>query len=233
MERLREKGGKMFINYDKIKEKDPKLNFIDEDEDNENKNNDNDNHDDNNSLTKPETAEGETRLYLDTLNKSTNGDNVSLGRTYTLWSHDINNKFWDIGSYKKLVTVDNASGFWRVINNFSKIGVKFNHFFLMKNDVEPTWEHKDNRNGGVCSFKIELCRSADVFEYLSIKMVSGCLSSNSDDINGISLSPKNNWAIIKIWNKDSKYDLSKTLMPEILGKYSNLGIRYKANVPEY
>jgi hypothetical protein len=159
--------------------------------------------------------------------------NAKLGCSYTLWCHDVNNKFWDIQSYRKLVTFDDAASFWKIINNFGKIGVKYNHFFLMRGDIEPTWEHNENRNGGVCSFKIEISKAVEIFEYLSIKMVSGGLSIHSDDINGISISPKNNWAIIKIWNGDMKYDLSKTLTKEVLDKYSHLDIRYKPNVPEY
>lgn len=288
MEKMRE--GKIVINYDKIKEIDPNLNFIDDDF-SETLNNPT-------SLVKQASSDTEITQYLNNLktknddDESTNELNnlddstidgfvkdlndilvkhktvasilpevsviptttvipveptittpvqvpisiessVLLGQTYTLWCHDINNKFWDIESYRKLVTFSDAPNFWKVINNFSKIGVKFNHFFLMKSNIDPTWEHEDNRNGGACSFKIELHKSADVFEYLCIKMVTGTLSSQSDDINGISLSPKNNWAIIKIWNADSKFDLSKTLTKEVIDKYSHLGIRYKPNVPEY
>ena len=161
------------------------------------------------------------------------GKNILIGHKYTLWCHDINNKNWNISGYKKLVVFNNVSSFWQIINNFSKIGIKFNHFFLMKDDIEPTWEHEENRKGGVCSFKIELNKSPDVFQHLCIHMVCGLLTEKYDDINGISMSPKNNWAIIKIWNKDSKNDLSKNLLKDILDKYSHLGIRYKTNIPEY
>jgi hypothetical protein len=103
----------------------------------------------------------------------------------------------------------------------------------MKGSIEPTWEHVENRHGGMCSFKIELNKSPIMFEDFCSKMVTGILNNDPDDINGVSVSPKNNWAIVKIWNKSSKNDLSKTLKKDILDKYSELGVRYKPNSPEY
>jgi hypothetical protein len=163
------------------------------------------------------------------------GSNIYFSGKYTLWCHDINNKDWGLKSYKKLFEINSVSDFWRVMNNFNKLGIKFNHFFLMKGEVKPIWEHEDNRNGGVCSFKIELNKSAEIFSDLCVKMVCDMLTTttNFNDINGISISPKNTWAIVKIWNKNSENDLSVTLSPEIITKYSELGIRYKPNAPEY
>jgi len=54
-----------------------------------------------------------------------------------------------------------------------------------------------------------------------------------DDINGISFTPKNNWAIIKIWNKDKNNDLTKLLHRDLLNKYKKVSIQYKKNEPEY
>jgi hypothetical protein len=165
------------------------------------------------------------------------GRNVLLGDTFNLWIHDVNNiKNWDINSYTNLTKKEpfnTVSDYWKFANNFHKLGIRFNHFFFMRNDVEPTWEHVENRNGGVCSFKIELDKSSNVFTDLCNKMVCGELVEDPHDINGISLSPKNNWTIIKIWNKDKKNDLSKTLCKEIIEKYSELGIRYKVHTPEF
>ncbi len=103
----------------------------------------------------------------------------------------------------------------------------------MKNGIEPIWEHDANRNGGVCSFRIELNNFEKLWEELNIRMVSGTLSKDSEDITGLSISPKNSWAIIKIWNKNSNNDLSTTLPKDIIDKYGKFGIRYKPNSPEY
>lgn len=161
------------------------------------------------------------------------GRHIKLRDRYVLWCHDIYNKNWNISSYKRLCIIENVADFWKLFNNFHKLGMRFNHYFLMKDYTEPTWEHVSNRGGGICSFKMDLDDSPAVWSNLIIKMVCGMLCDQLDDINGISISPKNNWGIIKIWNKDRKNDLAVTLKEDILEKYKDLTIRYQANAPEY
>lgn len=167
------------------------------------------------------------------------GQNIKFNNNFHLWMHDIHNKDWSINSYNNLCKIDNVSDFWKLFNNFDKLWgsddkySRYAHYFFMKDDIEPIWEHETNRNGGVCSFKIEINDSLPVWIDLIMRFVCDSLNNDSDDINGISISPKNNWAIIKIWNKENKNNLSKTLKQDILEKYNNLSIKYKINSPEY
>ncbi|ARF09452.1 translation initiation factor 4E [Indivirus ILV1] len=163
---------------------------------------------------------------------STGGD-IPLAHNFVLWCHDVQCTDWSLQSYQKLCLIKNVSEFWQVFNNFLKLGYKFYNFFLMKKDIDPTWEHEKNRNGGVCSFKIDINQSLDIFEELCRYMVCNSLTDSPSDINGISFSPKNNWAIIKIWNSNKLNDLSVTLNPELLIKYKDNSIKYKENNPEY
>ncbi len=167
------------------------------------------------------------------------GQDVKFSNSYTLWMHDINNKEWGIESYKKLCKIDNVSDFWKLFNNFDKLWgsdekfSRYAHYFFMKEGIEPIWEHETNRNGGMCSFKLEINDSLPVWTDLIMRFVCDNLNKEPTDINGISISPKNSWAIIKIWNRENKNDLSKTLDHDILKKYGNLSIKYKSNSPEY
>lgn len=176
---------------------------------------------------------------IDYLNKVENnansdmGDKLMLPNKYVLWCHDILNKDWSIKGYIKLCCISTISDFWRLINNLDKIGYRSNNFFLMKEDTEPIWEHINNRNGGICSFRTDIDLALNVYEDLCINMVRGELIDNMEDINGISISPKNNWAIIKIWNKDKNNDLSSLLKNNLAKKYNNYSIKYKANEPEF
>jgi hypothetical protein len=159
----------------------------------------------------------------------------TLPYRYVLWAHDINNKDWTLDGYQKLCIITNISEFWRLFNNFNKYGYKFRHFFLMKEGVVPIWEHETNRFGGMCSLKVDIGSSINVLTDLCVHMMCNRLTddSNLDDINGISISPKNSWAIIKIWNKDCKNDISKNLLPSLIKKYEKMSIKYKPNKPEY
>ncbi len=106
----------------------------------------------------------------------------------------------------------------------------------MKDDTDPIWEHPNNRNGGICSFKTDIENGMKVYEDLCVRMVCRVLTerqSDISDINGISISPKNNWAIIKIWNKNRSNDLSKSLSKYIIDTYHDMSIKYKENEPEF
>jgi hypothetical protein len=162
------------------------------------------------------------------------GSDIQLNGEYVLWSHQLGDNNWGISGYKKMCTIRTVSDFWRLFNNFRKIGWKFMNFYLMKSGVDPMWEHPLNRNGGICSFKTHTNNALEVWESLNVKMMCDKLASNMEDINGISISPKNKeWALVKIWNRDSKNDLMVTLNNEITESYKELSIQYKANNPEY
>ena len=83
--------------------------------------------------------------------------------------------------------------------------------FLMKENVEPLWEHEKNINGGCWSFKISKGDLKTSWEELSVNLTSETLCKNSDIINGISISPKKTFCIIKIWNNDKNKNKSNLL----------------------
>lgn len=167
-------------------------------------------------------------------NTNTNtGNDIPLPTTYILWSHNIHSNDWSLTGYIKLCSIKTISEFWRLFNNLDKLGYKANNLFLMKEGTDPIWEHENNRDGGICSFRVTMDTSLLMYEDLCTRLMCNLLTDNMDDINGISYSPKNNWAIIKIWNKDKKNDLSVTLNSHILTTYKNNSIKYKSNEPEY
>lgn len=166
---------------------------------------------------------------------------LQLRNTWVLWSHEIRNKRWTIDSYNCICEMTNVAEVCHFLNTFPKLDMKSHHYFLMKKGVQPTWEDPRNRNGGVCSLKTEIVPMSqkkdhnviNVWNYLVMRMTGETCHSNSDDLTGLSLSPKNNWAIIKIWNSSASNDLSRTLPDDIRKRFSALSIKYKANAPEY
>ena len=155
---------------------------------------------------------------------------LELPQKYVLWVHDLNNKNWTINSYEKKFEFTNVETFCGFLNNFYRLGYIHMHFFIMKEGVDPIWEHEENRDGGVCSIKIEIDQCVDIFVDLLCRAVSNSLSTVPNDINGISISPKNNWAIIKIWNRSRNNPLPDTLTEDFKEKYQKIGLRYKANI---
>jgi hypothetical protein len=74
----------------------------------------------------------------------------------------------------------------------------------MKDAILPLWETEDNIDGGCFSYKISNNNIVAIFKILLYKIVGNTLIDDeniSTNINGISISPKKNFCIIKIWMK--------------------------------
>ena len=135
-------------------------------------------------------------LYLIILNnKKLIGYKSKFKDKWTLWFHNFHDTNWNIDSYQKIYTFNNIFDFWRVYNNHYSL--KSGMYFLMKNNINPIWEDENNKNGGYWSIKI----SKNIEQYwlnLSMSLINNDLDKNNN-INGISISYKKHYYIIKIW----------------------------------
>ena len=74
--------------------------------------------------------------------------------------------------------------------------------FIMKEGITPLWEDIHNRNGGCFSYKINNKFVAQIWKDLSYSLMGETLTEKelfNNNINGITISPKKNFCIIKIW----------------------------------
>ena len=124
-----------------------------------------------------------------------------LDNNWTLWYHDPDDKRWTIDSYKRLVNLTTLEEF---LTYYETIGsITSGMFFVMKGDIPPIWEDPANIKGGILTYKLLKNISDKIWNELSMMLVGGTLSDDYTHINGISISPKINNCIIKIWIKDS------------------------------
>ena len=140
---------------------------------------------------------------------STIEDEHKLENNWVLWFHDYNNKDWSLESYEKLYTIKSVEDFWRLFSNWNDAlpELENNMYFIMKEGVMPIWEHETNLMGGCWSFRISRRNIFTAWTELAMKMFGNTLcKENHHMINGISISPKKNYSIIKIWNNDQTYD---------------------------
>lgn len=168
-----------------------------------------------------------------TENKLNSGSNYKLNSEWNLWYHHTKN-VWRINGYKKIFTIKTIKDFWDLHNNIDKIGgINNQHFFLMRDDIEPTWEHPKNKNGGCWSFKVLAQDSFSLWLELAIYMIGENLISKSSNICGLSICLKNlSTSVIKIWNSDNN-EKSIEMLPESIKNKFQFNILYKANIPEY
>jgi hypothetical protein len=153
-------------------------------------------------------------------------NNHVLNNKWSLYYHLINNNDWSIDSYQKLIEFDNLE---QTIENYKYIDediLKKTMLFLMRENINPIWEDENNINGACYSFKIQNKNITNVWKNISYSLVSeNLLSENTDKINGISVSPKKFFCILKIWIKDTTLSNAKFLNDNL----KNLDYIYKLN----
>ena len=131
-----------------------------------------------------------------------------LSNKWTLWYHGINDNNWKLSNYTKILSYNDLETYinlYRTIDNFSA-----GMFFLMKDKILPLWEVKENKSGGYWSFKITKNKINSVWKDICSQIIGNTIL-NVDKmiyVNGVSLSPKINNCIIKIW-LNKKIDISE------------------------
>ena len=132
-------------------------------------------------------------------------DQYNLDTEWNLWFHSITENDWTNKSYQKLMTIRNLFDYQLVINSFKQNHYQNGMFFIMKEDIFPTWEHPRNRQGCFLSFKVGSSQVMDEWKELLFRILTNNAFTDSRTcINGLSISPKKEFNIIKIWfsNKD-------------------------------
>lgn len=162
-------------------------------------------------------------------------DKLILNGKWDLYYHLPHDKQWDISSYKLIY--NNISSLDELIalnENIPEKIVKHCMLFVMRNGITPMWEDVKNRDGGCFSFKVPNRFVHDVWKQLFYSLCGESLFDNkkyNKSINGITISPKKNFCIVKIWLINC--DIQD---PEVLISIPNLskqGCLFKRHAPEF
>lgn len=124
-----------------------------------------------------------------------------LKHTWILWYHSSDGDDWSMQSYRKLYEFSTVEDFWRLYNNLPSIVNCM--FFLMKKGHPPIWEVPQNINGGAWLYKFPKKNADSQWLKFSCYLVGETIGNLSDEIVGISISPKIFNVTIRIWNKNS------------------------------
>ena len=92
------------------------------------------------------------------------------------------------------------------------------YFFLMRENIFPKWEDKYNINGGCWSLRIVKTEIRNVWDELSMAIMGEYLTNDSKEnsnLNGLSISPKRSFCVIKIWTKNVVEDKDDYFSPYI------------------
>ena len=154
---------------------------------------------------------------------------------WDLYFHLPNDKDWKLSSYKiinkDIALVDKLI----TINEYlSEKIVKYCMLFVMRSGITPMWEDPQNRRGGCFSYKVSNKYVYDIWKTLFYSLCGETLCKNikqSPLLNGITISPKKNFCIVKIWLSDcSLQDPSEIIdIPNL----STQGCLFRKHEPEF
>jgi hypothetical protein len=157
-------------------------------------------------------------------------ENKWLNDTWSIYFHNPFDNNWDESGYIKLFTLANIEEFI-VMNSLLKKHTNEGMFFIMRDHIFPKWNDPENKNGGFLSIKILKDKVPSFFEKIVIDLINETLLKPeyyhlSGNINGVSISPKKHFCIIKVWVKN--FDLNDSNYFNITKDYHGT-ILFKTN----
>lgn len=143
-----------------------------------------------------------------------------LKNRWVLWGRLSNNTIWTISSYVKIATFTSLEQTMAIMDTLTETMIKSLMLFVMKEGIEPMWEDPANVGNGAFSNKINSKGSHEIFRKYTYALVGEELSTNPavlDSIAGITISPKKNFWIIKIWMTTLKFQNPAVITCDIKG----------------
>lgn len=169
------------------------------------------------------------QMEVDTINTKYH----TLNDTWMLWAHLPHDTDWSISSYKNVSEINCIESILEFENVIPDIMIKNCMIFCMRKGILPTWEDPSNRDGGSFSFKINNSDIYEIWKELSITLMTEMLVQDevmNKSICGITVSPKKNFCILKIWMKDVDIqDVKLFNLPEKIDRKSTI---FRKHVPE-
>jgi hypothetical protein len=154
---------------------------------------------------------------------------------WTLWAHLPHDTDWSVKSYKKIHTTGSVEETVALTETLPEVLVKNCMLFFMRDGITPVWEDPQNRHGGCFSYKIPNKSVCEVWRDLSYVLTGETISpqaSFTSCVTGITISPKKNFCIIKIWMRTTENQNPNSVTKEVPG-LSPQGCIFKKHTPEY
>lgn len=132
-------------------------------------------------------------------------ENFNLKSKWVLWFHKLNDNDWSLKSYNKVFEINTYHDLLFILKEIDNITAGM--FFIMRNGIDPVYEDEKNKKGGYWSLRVTKKESHEFWTKLLYYMCIDNLTnstSNEQKINGISIGPKINNCIFKIWTSDFK-----------------------------
>lgn len=133
----------------------------------------------------------------------------TLNDKWVLYNHLPSVKDWTIRGYNVIMDhIDTVEKVVMLNRALPDNLVKYSMLFYMREGITPLWEDEKNKNGGCFSYKVVNKHVMQVWRQMMYLVSGETLASDpsyNEVINGITISPKKNFCIMKIWLSDTKH----------------------------
>ena len=152
-----------------------------------------------------------------------------MSQSWTLWYHDPANNDYSLQSYIRIFEVKDVSDFWTIVDGIPKEMWESGMFFFMRTGIPPLWDAPENDKGGAWSKKVDAADTHAVFVDCMVHCIAeSFLKGQNETISGVTVSPKGQFHIVKIWNSTTKVSDRKLFNPTLKMKLGD-DIAYKAH----
>ncbi len=154
---------------------------------------------------------------------------MELPSKWVLWYHDPTSADYSLESYIKIAEVNDVDSFWTIVEAISSEAWNAGMFFFMRQGIRPLWDVPENEKGGAWSKKVDASETHTVFVDCMVHcMAESLLTKHNDSIVGVTVSPKGQFHIIKIWNATTAVSDRRLFSPTLKMKLGD-DIAYKAH----
>ena len=154
---------------------------------------------------------------------------------WNMYYHLPTNKDWSLNSYTIIAkNIDCIETVIKINEELNDSIIKNCMLFVMKENITPMWEDPKNREGGCFSYKVSNRFVGEIWKTLFYMLLGNniCVKAKHNNIvNGITISPKKNFCILKIWLNTSSFQ-DPTIIREI-PNLSTQGCLFKKHEPEF
>ena len=136
-------------------------------------------------------------------------DPTYLNDVWSMYFHVTDDPDWTFSSYVRLADISTVEDFL-ASSECVKAHVPDNMFFMMREGVYPCWDDPKNMYGGCISLKVTKSDAGRAWETICTRVLGETILAKDDDgwesVNGVSISPKKYFSIVKVWLKDGEHN---------------------------
>jgi hypothetical protein len=123
--------------------------------------------------------------------------------SWTLYFHSPDETKWTLNTFISLGAMKTWRDFWTIMDELQLEYLSNGMFFLMRDPFPPLWESHHHIRGGCYSFRCQKAEAPDIYINHIIAVMMNVLTDSTNQINGLSISPKRGFNIIKAWNNNA------------------------------